>query len=83
MQENKRNVYPWGTNTFSNQPVCCYLSSHVTDLKSSNQTELACAGTLLCSLIFGFLSNVKERAVILKVAIRNSELTVLTYDIYI
>ena len=30
VQENKRNVYPWETNIFSDQPVCCYLSSHVT-----------------------------------------------------
>ena len=31
------------------------------DLKSSNQTVLTSAGILFCSLIFVFLSNVKQR----------------------
>ena len=30
------------------------------DLKSSNRTVLTCAGILFCSLIFVFLSNVKQ-----------------------
>ena len=30
------------------------------DLKSSNRTVLTCAGILFCSLIFDFLSNVKQ-----------------------
>ena len=30
------------------------------DLKSSNRTVLTCPGILFCSLIFDFLSNVKQ-----------------------
>ena len=63
VQENKRNVYPWETNMFSDQPVRCYLTVLMSriDLKSSNQTVLTCAGILFCSVIFVFLSNVKQR----------------------
>ena len=62
VQENKRNVYPWDTNIFSDQPVCCYLSSHVTyrpQIIKSNCIDMC--GILFCSLIFVFLPNVSQR----------------------
>ena len=37
------------------------MSCTCIDLKSTNQTVLTCAGILFCSLIFVFLSNVKQR----------------------
>ena len=57
------------------------FSCHISTSNPSNQTVLACAGISVCSLIFVFLSNVKQPDCSSRNLVQRVDS--LTYDIYI